>query len=160
MENFLLGVNFQGYGCAPYQNRSMTQKPPNGYIPDSFKIFKETGIQCIRFPLYWESYEKNPDEFNQELDNISSAAGKDDILCIYDNHQWECSSYIGEGIGFPNSLLIRIFRTAFRSVRSSFKTRSKILEWMVGSKNRDYQRKRWLGCTIRVLRRSDKEIKR
>ncbi len=83
MENFLLGVNFQGCGCASYQNRSMTPKPPNGYITDSFKIFKEAGIQCIRFPLYWESYEKNPEAFNQELDNISSAAGKYDILCIY-----------------------------------------------------------------------------
>ena len=83
----------------------MTPKPTIGYIPDPSKIFK-AGIQCIRFPLLWESCEKNPEEFNQELDNISSAAGKYDILCIYDNHQWECSSYIGEGIGFPNSLLI------------------------------------------------------
>lgn len=83
MENFLLGVNFQGCGCASYQNCSVTQKPTNGYIPDSFKIFKEAGIQCIRFPLYWESYEKNSEAFNQELDNISSAAGKYDILCTY-----------------------------------------------------------------------------
>jgi hypothetical protein len=51
----------------------------------------------------------NPEEFNQELDNISSAAGKYDILCICYNHQWECSSYICEGIGFPNSLLIGSF---------------------------------------------------
>jgi len=34
---------------------------------------------------------------------------KYDILCIYDNHQWECSSYSDEGIGFPNSLLIGSF---------------------------------------------------
>ncbi|HEY6164174.1 MAG TPA: hypothetical protein VIW25_04645, partial [Nitrososphaeraceae archaeon] len=40
----------------------------------------------------------------------SSAAWKYDILlCIYDNHQWECSSYIGEGSGFPNSILIGSF---------------------------------------------------
>ena len=151
MENFLLGVNFQGCGCASYQNCSVTQKPTNGYIPDSFKIFKEAGIQCIRFPLYWESYEKNSEAFNQELDNISSAAGKYDILCIYDNHQWECSSYIGEGIGFPNSLLI--------GSSNRIQLRQAVLQdKIVGSKNRDYQRKRWLGCTIRVLRRSDKEI--
>ena len=44
------------------------------------KYSKEAaGIQCIRFPLYWESYEKNSEAFNQELDNISSAAGKYDI---------------------------------------------------------------------------------
>jgi hypothetical protein len=109
MQNFLLGVNFHGFACASYQNRLVTPKPPTEYITDSFKIFKEAGIKCIRFPFYWESYEKNPEEFNKELDNISSVADKYDILCIYDNHQWECSSYIGEGIGFPNSLLIRSF---------------------------------------------------
>jgi hypothetical protein len=109
MESFLLGVNFQGCACASYQNRLVTPTPPNEYITDSFKIFKKAGIQCIRFPLYWESYEKDPEEFNEELDKISSLADKYDILCIYDNHQWECSSYIGEGIGFPNSLLIQLF---------------------------------------------------
>lgn len=109
LENFLWGVNFHGFGCASYQNHSRVPTPPTEYIADSFKIFKEAGIRCIRFPLYWESYEKNPEEFNQELDNVSSAAEKYDILCLYDNHQWECSSYIGEGIGFPNSLLIQSF---------------------------------------------------
>ena len=73
------------------------------------KYSKKQEYNVFRFPLYWESYEKNSEAFNQELDNISSAAGKYDILCIYDNHQWECSSYIGEGIGFPNSLLIGSF---------------------------------------------------
>jgi hypothetical protein len=67
MENFLLGVNFHGWGYASYQNRSVTPKPPNGYINDSFKIFKEAGIQCIRFPLYWESYEKNPEVLTRNL---------------------------------------------------------------------------------------------
>jgi cellulase (glycosyl hydrolase family 5) len=109
LESFLLGVNFHGFGCASHQNNSRDPKPPKAYMADSFKIFKEAGIQCIRFPLYWESYEKNSEEFIEELDNVSSIAEEYDISCIYDNHQWECSSYLGEGIGFPNSLLINSF---------------------------------------------------
>jgi hypothetical protein len=80
-------------------------EPPTNYVDDSFKVFSEVGINCIRIPIYWESYEKNPDEFNKEIDNISYTADKYNLSCIYDNHQWECSSYLGYGIGFPNSLL-------------------------------------------------------
>lgn len=109
LESFLLGVNFHGFGCASHQNNSRDPKPPTEYIADSFKIFKEAGIQCIRFPLYWESYEKSPQEFIGELDNVSSIAEEYNISCIYDNHQWECSSYLGEGIGFPNSVFINSF---------------------------------------------------
>jgi Cellulase (glycosyl hydrolase family 5) len=109
MKNFLLGVNFHGFKCASYQNGAKTLRPPNEYINDSFKIFAEAGIRCIRFPLYWESYEKNSEEFIQELDVISSVADKYDVLCVYDNHQWKCSSCLGYGIGFPNSLLIQAF---------------------------------------------------
>ncbi|MGB8034620.1 MAG: cellulase family glycosylhydrolase, partial [Nitrososphaeraceae archaeon] len=109
MENFLYGVNLHGFACAIRQNRVVTPKPPTEYINDSFNILKQAGIQCIRLPVYWESYEKNPEEFNQELDSISSLADKYGISCIYDNHQWECSSYFGRGIGFPNSLLTPSF---------------------------------------------------
>lgn len=103
-------MNFHGFSCASHQNNSRDCEPPKEYIPDSFKIFKEAGIQCIRFPLYWESYENNPEKFNEELDNISSIADEYNVSCVYDNHQWECSSYLGEGIGFPNSLLINSFQ--------------------------------------------------
>lgn len=109
LENFLFGVNFNGFRCATYQNRSVTPEPPNNYVDDSFRIFSEVGMNCIRIPMYWESYENNPEEFIQELDEISKAADKYNIRCIYDNHQWECSSYLGYGIGFPNSVLIQYF---------------------------------------------------
>jgi hypothetical protein len=105
MDNFLFGVNFNCFRCATYQNRSNMPEPPDSYIDDSFKIFHEEGLNCIRIPIYWESYEHNPDEFIKELVHISSTADKYNIFCIYDNHQWECSSYLGYGIGFPNSLL-------------------------------------------------------
>lgn len=114
MENFLLGVNFHGFLCALRQNgwvtpSSLPQQPPENYIEDSFRIFEQSGIKCIRVPLYWESYERNPECFNQELVSISSLADKYGISCIYDNHQWKCSSYFGVGIGFPNSLLASSF---------------------------------------------------
>ena len=115
MENFLLGVNFHGFLCALRQNgwvtpsSSLPQQPPDNYMEDSFRIFEQSGIKCIRVPLYWESYERNPECFNQELISISSLADKYGISCIYDNHQWKCSSYFGVGIGFPNSLLASSF---------------------------------------------------
>ena len=124
MEHFLWGVNFHGFLCALRQNGRAIQQPPNDYIDDSFKIFNQAGIQCIRFPLYWESYERNPEGFNQELDSISSLAEKYGMSCIYDNHQWKCSSYLGEGIGFPNSLLTPLF-AADPSIRSSSSCPSK-----------------------------------
>lgn len=116
---FLVGLNFHGINCASYQNRPLPIQPPKDYINDSFKIFSQAGIQCIRFPLYWESYERDPLEFIHELDNISSTADKYDILCVYDNHQWGCSSYFGKGIGFPNSLLVQCFKEDTKSSRSS-----------------------------------------
>jgi Cellulase (glycosyl hydrolase family 5) len=106
----LFGINFHGFKCATYQNRPNTPTPPNSYIDDSFRIFSQAGIKCIRFPVYWESYEKNPEDFNQEIDDVSDMADKYDISCIYDNHQWECSSYLGYGIGFPNSILSQAFQ--------------------------------------------------
>lgn len=106
----LFGINFHGFKCATYQNRPNTPTPPNSYIDDSFRIFSQAGIKCIRFPVYWESYEKNPEDFNQEIDDVSDMADKYDISCVYDNHQWECSSYLGYGIGFPNSILSQAFQ--------------------------------------------------
>ena len=124
MENFLLGVNFHGFSCALRQNGEVTpssqpQQPPDDYMDDSFRIFEQSGVQCIRVPLYWESYERNPECFNQEIDSISSLADKYGISCIYDNHQWKCSSYFGDGIGFPNSLLQSSFGEDLSAINST-----------------------------------------
>lgn len=105
----LSGVNFHGFRCAVYQNRPNTSEPPNNYIDDSFKAFSQSGINSIRVPLYWESYENDPQGFMEEIDYISNIADKYNISCVYDNHQWECSSYLGYGIGFPNSILSQYF---------------------------------------------------
>lgn len=98
------GINFQAVKCACYQNR-VNSEPPKNYISESFKIFSENGLKYVRIPIYWESYEKDQKEFNQELDTISNEADRNNVFCIYCNHQWKCSSYLGYGIGFPNSLI-------------------------------------------------------
>jgi hypothetical protein len=104
-----IGVNFEGFKCADYQNRPEVIQSPKNYISDSFKIFAENGLNCVRVPVYWESFEKDPPGFKEELDNISNQADKYNISCIYDNHQWMCSSYLGYGRGFPNSILRPFF---------------------------------------------------
>jgi hypothetical protein len=104
-----IGVNFEGFKCADYQNRPKVIQSPKNYISDSFKIFAENGLNCVRVPVYWESFEKDPPGFKEELDNISNQADKYNISCIYDNHQWMCSSYLGYGRGFPNSILRPFF---------------------------------------------------
>jgi Cellulase (glycosyl hydrolase family 5) len=100
----LIGVNFHGYQSSSYQNR-YTLPPPENYIEDSFRTFAENGITCVRVTIYWESWELNRDKCLDDLGVIADSADKHGITCIYDNHQWECSSWIGCGIGMPNSVM-------------------------------------------------------
>jgi cellulase (glycosyl hydrolase family 5) len=104
----LIGVNFHGYQSSSYQNR-YTLPPPENYIEDSFRTFAENGITCVRVTIYWESWELNRDECLDDLGVIADSADKHGITCIYDNHQWECSSWIGSGIGMPNSVMSRYY---------------------------------------------------
>lgn len=99
-----IGVNFQGFESSAYQNRT-TPIPPQDYIEDSFKIFSTNNISTLRIPYSWESWEFNKGKFYDDLEKISKLADAYNITCIYDNHQWECSSWLGWGIGMPNSLL-------------------------------------------------------
>ena len=99
-----VGVNFHGFGSAMYQNGT-TPLPPQNYIEDSFRIFADNSISCVRVTHYWESWELDASQCYQDLNAIADAADKYGIMCIYDNHQWECSSWMGWGIGMPNSLL-------------------------------------------------------
>jgi hypothetical protein len=107
----LIGVNFDGYKISDRQHRHRPN-PPDTYISDSFKFFSENGLTCLRVPFYWESYEKDPEGFLKELEMISDEADRNDLAIIYDNHQWECSSFLGRGIGFPDSLLSCLFNRA------------------------------------------------
>jgi len=98
------GFGIKIHGSSRYQNKT-TPLPPQNYIEDSFRIFAENGITCIRVTVSWESWELDLNEFQEDLDLIAQAADKYDIKCLYDNHQWECSSWIGHGIGMPNSIM-------------------------------------------------------
>ena len=118
-----IGVNFDGFKISDYQNRSKLI-PPQQYIQESFKIFLKHGIDVVRIPVYWESYEKDPGGFIQELCLISDEADKNNVSCIYDNHQWECSSFLGYGIGFPNSVVSPLYQNN-SSKHDSFKPPSK-----------------------------------
>lgn len=112
MKILRIGVNFDGVKIAEAQNRQRI-KPPTNYIGDSFKIFSENKIGCLRVPFYWESYERDPVGFIDELNDISKEADNNNIMCIYDNHQWECSSFLGHGRGFPNSLMSILFKKKY-----------------------------------------------
>jgi hypothetical protein len=100
----LVGVNFHGYGSATYQNKP-TPLPPQNYIDDSFRIFSDNGIACVRVTVHWESWELDANQCREDLNAIGEASDKYRVMCIYDNHQWECSSWIGSGIGMPNSVM-------------------------------------------------------
>src|SRR6185437_9249292 len=104
MINSSIGVNFQGFESSAYQNR-ITPVPPRDYIDDSFQIFSKNNIAILRIPYSWESWEYNKGDFYDDLEKISKVADAYGISCIYDNHQWECSSWLGWGIGMPNSLV-------------------------------------------------------
>ena len=118
-----IGVNFDGFKISDCQNCSKLI-PPQRYIQDSFKIFREHGMDIVRIPVYWESYEKDPEGFIEELNLISEEADKNNISCLYDNHQWECSSFLGYGIGFPNSIVSQLYQNN-SSEHDSFKPPSK-----------------------------------
>lgn len=68
-------------------------------------LHADSKIVCVRVTFHWESWELNPDLCCEDLKNIAESADKYGIMCIYDNHQWECSSWIGCGVGMPNSLM-------------------------------------------------------
>jgi hypothetical protein len=115
----LIGVNFHSYGSAAYQNR-ITPLPPQNYVDDSFKIFAENKVTCVRVTVYWESWELDVNQFREDLNLIADAADKYGIMCIYDNHQWECSSWIGYGIGMPNSIMSSYYIKKTNSGKPNF----------------------------------------
>jgi hypothetical protein len=126
--NLQIGINFHGVGSALYQNGS-NRDPPHKYIDDSFRIFSESGISCIRVTFYWESFEVNREQFMADLKDIADAGDKYGISCIYDNHQWECSSWIGNGIGMPQSIMSRYYqrkicRENYKSDNMCYETKS------------------------------------
>ena len=103
-----IGVNVRGFytGTAQAQNASIYGPLPINYYDDSFRMISQAGMNHVRFIYFWESYEKNPSLFMNELNTVAQAADKWGIKVIYDNHQFHTSSWLdpAHGTGFPGVL--------------------------------------------------------
>lgn len=104
-EGPFVGVAMKGAYVDQKENRENTLLPPATYFDESFKLLSEAGLNHVRFLFYWEAYEKNPQGFMNEIEQVANAADKYGIKVIYDNHQWHTSSWLEKrGTGFPTSL--------------------------------------------------------
>jgi Cellulase (glycosyl hydrolase family 5) len=78
---------------------------PSNYYEESFKLIHDAGMNHVRYLLYWESYEKNPSKFMEELVTVAETADKWGLKVLYDNHQWHTSSWLeSRATGFPSFL--------------------------------------------------------
>lgn len=100
-----IGVNYWTGAAAYYQNRTGMPTPPGGYHFTSMNHFRRAGIRVIRVPFYWESWERDRQAFYDDLFALLEAANANQIKVILDNHHWETGSWLGWGLGFPNSVL-------------------------------------------------------
>ena len=101
----LVGAAMKGGYVDQKENQNDTSLPPANYFDESFKLMKDAGLNHARFLFYWEAYEKNPQAFMNELEQVANLADKYGIKVIYDNHQWHTSSWLEKrGTGFPISL--------------------------------------------------------
>jgi Cellulase (glycosyl hydrolase family 5) len=78
---------------------------PSNYYEESFKLIHDAGMNHVRYLLYWESYEKNPSRFMEELTTVAETADKWGLKVLYDNHQWHTASWLeSRATGFPSFL--------------------------------------------------------
>jgi hypothetical protein len=101
------GVNVLGYYTTMPELRNHTQLiVPRVYYEESFKIISQAGMNIIRYLFTWESYERNPSLFINELTQVAKAADKSGIKVIYANDQYDLSSWLdpAKGYGFPSFL--------------------------------------------------------
>jgi hypothetical protein len=101
------GVNVLGYYTTMPELRNYSQIIiPQAYYEKSFKIISQAGMNTIRYLFTWESYERNPSLFINELNEVAKAADKLGIKVIYANDQHYISSWLDQksGYGFPSFL--------------------------------------------------------
>jgi Cellulase (glycosyl hydrolase family 5) len=101
-----MGVNVRGhYTNLQYERYSNIHFPMN-YYDESFRQIRDAGLNLVRYLFYWEAYEKNPELFMKELKTVANVADRYGIKVIYDNHQYQTSSWLDpkNGTGFPPSL--------------------------------------------------------
>jgi hypothetical protein len=102
----LIGVNMKGMYTSLNYERFPNITITSDYYDESFKLIKKIGMNHVRYVLYWEAYENNPELFLQELENVAKLADKWGLKMIYDNHQFHTSSWLDDkrGTGFPSFL--------------------------------------------------------
>jgi cellulase (glycosyl hydrolase family 5) len=99
------GVAMKGANVSVKQNNYDVPSPPPNYIDDSFRLISEAGLNHVRFLIYWEAYEMNPEAFMKEIQSVAAAGDKWGVKIIYDNHQWHTSSWLErKGTGFPTTV--------------------------------------------------------
>jgi hypothetical protein len=99
------GVAMKGAYVSVKQNNYDVPSPPPNYIDDSFRLISQAGLNHVRFLIYWEAYEMNPEAFMKEIQSVAAAGDKWGVKIIYDNHQWHTASWLErKGTGFPTSV--------------------------------------------------------
>jgi hypothetical protein len=100
-----VGPNMKGFYTSENTRKDIEGHMPANYYEDSFRLIHDAGMNHVRFIFYWEAYEKNPSLFMKELDTVAQSAEKYGIKVIYDNHNYQTSSWL-ESIanGFPLTL--------------------------------------------------------
>ncbi|MDP9288370.1 MAG: cellulase family glycosylhydrolase [Thermoproteota archaeon] len=101
-----IGVNVAGYYTTMAESRTYNSQFPLNYYDESFRTISQANMNNIRYLFTWESYEKNPTQFVDELVAVANAADKWGIKVIYANDQYHISSWLDQqaGYGFPSIL--------------------------------------------------------
>ena len=89
-----IGVNVRGLYTSLQHERYPDPVFPKNYYEDSFRLIHDAGMNAVRYVFYWEAYEKNPELFMQELQTVARTADRYGIRVIYDNHQYQTSSWL------------------------------------------------------------------
>jgi Cellulase (glycosyl hydrolase family 5) len=101
------GVNMRGIytNVVEFREKSTSNVPKN-YYEDSFKAISQSGLNLVRYLLFWEGYVKNPTLFMNEINSVAQNADKFGIKVIYTNDQYHTSSWLEPeaGYGFPSFL--------------------------------------------------------
>lgn len=101
----LIGINMRGYFTNMPEHREIKAPFPSNYYDFSFKTFSDADIDFVRYLLYWESFEKNPISFLNELKSVAETADKYNIKIIYVNDKSRTSSWFDKhSTGFPSFL--------------------------------------------------------
>ena len=100
-----IGVAMRGNTTSAKEHEDSEILFPRSYYEDSFRLIHDAGMNHVRYLFYWESYNKNPSLFMEELLTVANTADKYGIKVLYDNHQWHTSSWLeSKGTGFPSFL--------------------------------------------------------